>query len=321
MIPSFTYRHLPPNAGDSDWHQALPDSWDAPVANDQRLVGPANPWIPTRIALISPALRHYLQCGEECLERANGPVATISPPRVIILSRAHADVLTDWLDQHATAPKTAADIHILSTGEDDETVSRRLRRLCGSTNEDWRHGVFMEVSGLGVLIRGSAGIGKSEVALELLSRGHRLIADDAPCFTAHGEEVTGSCPDRLFGLLEVRGIGIVDIRELFGSNAIKARKYLRLIVDLYPADAGRPIGAEERLFGDRGNEPVAGQNIPVWRMPVAPGRNLAVLLETIVRQRNLERQRGGQPASPQIARLFADGEIPPRPDESPEPWS
>ena len=81
------------------------------------------------------------------------------------------------------------------------------------------------------------------------------------------------------------------------------------------------IGAEERLFGDRGNERVAGQTIPVWRLPVAPGRNLAVLLETIVRQRNLERQRGGQAASPQITRLFADGEVPPRPDERPEPWS
>ncbi|MFP4251637.1 MAG: hypothetical protein ACLFRM_03265 [Guyparkeria sp.] len=321
MTPRFTYRHLPPDAGDTDWRQALPVDWDAPVTDDQRLVGPANPWIPTRVALISPSLRHYLQCGEECLERANGPVSSIDPPRVIILSEAHADVLADWLDRHAAARNTDAEVHILSTNEDDETASRRLRRLCGSRDEDWRHGVFMEISGLGVLIRGAAGIGKSEVALELLSRGHRLVADDAPCFTAHGNEVTGSCPDRLFGLLEVRGIGIVDVGELFGSNALKVRKYLRLIVDLYPANAGRRIGANERLFGDRGNERVAGQSIPVWRLPVAPGRNLAVLLETIVRQRNLERQRGGEPTSPRIARLFADGEIPPHPGEKPEPWS
>ncbi|MFN2381227.1 MAG: hypothetical protein ABR561_01575 [Guyparkeria sp.] len=321
MIPKFTYQHLPAGAADDEWQQALPDGWDSPVADDQRLTGPANPWIPTRVALISPALRHYLQCGEDCLERANGPLAAVMPPRVIVLSQAHADVLTDWLDQHAVAHSTTAEIHILSTNEDDETVGRRLQRLCGMMDEDWRHGVFMEISGLGVLIRGAAGIGKSEVALELISRGHRLIADDAPCFTAHGDEVTGCCPDRLFGLLEVRGIGIIDIGELFGSNALKARKYLRLIVDLYPADGGRRIGADERLFGDRGNERVAGQTIPVWRLPVAPGRNLAVLLEAIVRQRNLERQRGGQPTSPRIARLFAGGEIPARPDQAPEPWS
>ncbi len=318
MNQNFPYQHLPFDAGDDDWKRALPEHWDAPVDHDQRLIGPANPWIPTRVALISPSLRHYLQCGEDCLQRANGPEAAVGSPRVIVLSEAHDEVLTDWLDQHRDTPRSAADIHVIGTSDDDETIARRLRRLCGTVDEDWRHGVFMEISGLGVLIRGAAGIGKSEVALELLSRGHRLIADDAPCFTAHGEEVTGSCPDRLFGLLEVRGIGIVDVGELFGSNALKTRKYLRLIVDLYPAQSDRRIGADERLFGDRGDEHVAGRPIPVWRLPVAPGRNLAVLLETIVRQRNLERQHGGRASSPRIARLFADGETSARPDESTE---
>lgn len=320
MIPRFSYQHLPSGADDADWQQALPTDWHAPVAGDQRLVGPANPWIPTRVALISASLRRYLPCRAACLDRANGPASAIGSPRVIVLSQAHAELALDWLDRHA-APSATADVHVLSTQEDDETIARRLSRLGGASEEDWRHGVFMEIGGLGVLIRGAAGIGKSEIALELLSRGHRLVADDAPCFTAHGEEVSGHCPDRLFGLLEVRGIGIVDIGELFGSNALKARKYLRLIVDLYPADAAGLPGADARLVGDRGNERVAGRPIPVWRLPVAPGRNLAVLLETIVRQRNLERQHGGQRASPRIARLFAGGVIPARPDETPEPRS
>jgi len=321
MTLSFTHHHLPSNANDADWQRLLPDHWQAAVASDQRLIGPANPWIPTRIALISPALRRYLQCGDDCLERANGPQSAIDH-RVIVLTEAHGQTVEGWLaDAGAREPEAGRPVTLISTPDDDETVRQRLQRVCGRHDEDWRHGVFMEISGLGVLIRGAAGIGKSEVALELITRGHRLVADDAPCFTARGEEVTGSCPDRLFGLLEVRGIGILDIRELFGSNALKARKYLRLIVDLYPADRNNRIGADERLFGDRGSERIAGLSIPVWRLPVAPGRNIAVLLEAIVRQRNLERQRGGQPASPRVARLFSDGAIPTHPDDKPEPWS
>ena len=323
MTASFTHHHLPSNASDTDWQTALPEQWDSPVASDQRRIGPANPWIPTRLALISPSLRRYLQCGEECLQQANGPwPANAAGSRAILLTEAHAQTVDEWLSRLPADGIADGPITIISTPDDNETVSQRLQRLCGAPqNEDWRHGVFMEISGLGVLIRGSAGVGKSEVALELISRGHRLVADDAPCFIARGEEVTGSCPDRLFGLLEVRGIGILDIRELFGTNALKARKYLRLIVDLYPADGERRIGPDERLFGDRGNERIAGMAIPVWRLPVAPGRNLAVLLEAIVRQRNLERQLGGQPASPRVARLFNDTESAVHPAQKPEPWS
>lgn len=293
------HQHLPASLDDADWQEALPAGWQDHPGEDVRVVGPANPWLATRIALIDPELRRApVDPGG-----INGPPPA-SNPRAVVLTECSADEAEAWIEsQRARLP---GDIALLSTPEGSDRVTRRLHRLCGRRPEDWRHGVFMEISGLGVLIRGSAGIGKSEVALELITRGHRLVADDAPCFQARGEEVTGSCPRRLFGLLEVRGIGILDIRELFGSNALKARKYLRLIVDLYPADGGRTIGPDERLFGDRGSEAVAGLSIPVWRLPVAPGRNLAVLLEAIVRQRNLERQRGGGPVSERVAGLLGD---------------
>jgi len=293
------HRHLPASREDAAWEDALPAGWQEDTGEDLRLVGPANPWIATRVALIGPELRR----GPVDPTCANGPSDTVRPSTIVLTECAH-DEAAAWIESHRD--RLSGDITLLSTPEESGRVIRRLQRLCGRRPEDWRHGVFMEVSGLGVLIRGSAGIGKSEVALELITRGHRLIADDAPCFIARGAEVTGSCPQRLFGLLEVRGIGILDIRELFGSNALKARKYLRLIVDLYPADGGRTIGPDERLFGDRGEETVAGLSIPVWRLPVAPGRNLAVLLEAIVRQRNLERQRRGQPASSRVAGLLGD---------------
>lgn len=288
------------------WQSALPRGWATHDAH-QRLIGPANPWVPTKVALIGPRLRDCLQAVPGELPTANGPLESGAGPRVIVLTQADQAQANEWLADVATSIESFPDsVRLISTPEDNEAVTCRIRRLCGEPIDDWRHGVFMEISGLGVLIRGTAGIGKSEVALELISRGHRLIADDAPCFTAHASEVTGASPDRLFGLLEVRGIGIMDIGQLFGSNALKTRKYLRLIVDLYPADGGHVIGPEERLFGDRGTEEVAGRSIPVWRLPVAPGRSLAVLLETIVRQRNLERQRGSEPTGGRLSNLLGD---------------
>ncbi len=301
MTENTPHRHVANSRNDADWQDILPSDWSENLREGERLVGPANPWIPTRIALIDPYLRESLND----LARANGPHGPDSPQRLIVLSDISNGDAERWLANHSP-DSLDSNTAVISTPEDSDSIARRLRRLCGRSPKDWRHGVFMEVSGLGVLIRGAAGIGKSEVALELITRGHRLVADDAPCFHARGNEVTGSCPERLFGLLEVRGIGILDIRELFGANALKTRKYLRLIVDLYPADSGRPIGPEQRLFGDRGTERIAGHDIPVWRLPVAPGRNLAVLLEAIVRQRNLERQRGSRPASDRVATLLGE---------------
>ncbi|KIS39644.1 HPr(Ser) kinase/phosphatase, partial [Stenotrophomonas maltophilia] len=93
------------------------------------------------------------------------------------------------------------------------------------------HGVFMEIYSIGVLITGEAGSGKSELALELLSRGHRLVADDAPEFTQIAPDVLdGTCPELLQDLLEVRGLGVLNVREMFGDTAVKKNKYLRLIV-------------------------------------------------------------------------------------------
>jgi HPr kinase/phosphorylase len=297
------HRHLAASLDDNQWAAALPVDWEAGLTGGERLAGPANPWLATRVALLDPFLRR--RPIDPLL--ANGPVSE-GTPRAIVLSECTPEQAQAWID--ARRDELPAGVTLISTPEAADRVARRLHRLAEPRTPDWRHGVFMEIAGLGVLIRGAAGIGKSEVALELITRGHRLVADDAPCFLARGEEVTGSCPEGLFGLLEVRGIGILDIHELFGSNALKARKYLRLIVDLYPADEGRSIGADERLFGDRGSEAVAGRPIPVWRLPVAPGRNIAVLLETIVRQRNLERQRRGRPISERVTGLIGETPFP-----------
>ena len=102
------------------------------------------------------------------------------------------------------------------------------------------HGVFMDVLGMGVLIRGDSGIGKSELALELISRGHRLVADDAPEFRRIAPTIIeGTCPLDMTPFLEVRGLGILNVQRLFGDSAVKKNKYLRLIINLHPTHSSR----------------------------------------------------------------------------------
>lgn len=157
------------------------------------------------------------------------------------------------------------------------------------------HGVFMEVVSIGVLITGPSGIGKSELALELISRGHRLIADDAPQFSRITPDIiNGVCPEQLKDFLEVRGLGIINIRKLYGDTAIKNNKYLRLIVRLEPMSKEQMIKLD-RLEGSYRTREILGVDIPEITLPVAPGRNLAILLECAARNHGL--RMGGYNAS------------------------
>jgi HPr kinase/phosphorylase len=143
------------------------------------------------------------------------------------------------------------------------------------------HGVFMEVMGTGVLITGPSSIGKSELALELLTRGHRLIADDAPEFVQLAPDiVNGTCPEMLRDFLEVRGLGILNVRAMYGASSIKQNRNLRLIIVLQEMEDAIKM---DRLHGSRRNRSILGVDIPEITLPVGPGRNLAVLLETAVR--------------------------------------
>ncbi len=140
-----------------------------------------------------------------------------------------------------------------------------------------RHGVLMEVYGEGILLTGESGMGKSEAAVELVKRGHRLIADDAvEIRRISGNTLIGTAPAVVRNYVEMRGIGIINVAKLFGMGAVKAENQIDLVVDIVPWNNTQVydrIGMEQQLTQ------LLGVNVPIYTIPITPGRNLAVILE------------------------------------------
>jgi HPr kinase/phosphorylase len=167
-----------------------------------------------------------------------------------------------------------------------EQLAHYLAKALAETVE--RHGVFIDVLGLGVLITGESGVGKSELALELISRGHGLVADDVvEVSRIAAGTLEGRCPPMLKDFLEVRGLGLLNIRTIFGETAVRRKLKLRLIAHLErPQPGGRDPG--ERLPLIEQTEEILGVNVRRVSIPVAAGRNLAVLVEAAVRNEILK---------------------------------
>jgi len=163
-----------------------------------------------------------------------------------------------------------------------EKLARYLAKALAESTE--RHGVFMDVLGMGVLITGDSGVGKSELGLELISRGHGLVADDVVEISRlAADTLEGRCPPVLKDFIEVRGLGLLDVRTIFGETAVRPKMKLKLIAHLdKPAVAhGRDVA--ERLPLAEQSEDILGVTVRKVVIPVAAGRNLAVLLEAAVR--------------------------------------
>jgi HPr kinase/phosphorylase len=152
-----------------------------------------------------------------------------------------------------------------------------------------RHGVLLDILGLGVFLIGESGIGKSECALDLVVRGHRLVADDTVEVRCREQSVLiGSCPELTRHHVEIRGLGLVNVTDLFGVSATRSSKRIELVVQLERWESGREY---DRLGIDTETIELMGVRVPSVRMPVAPGRNLAMLVEVAARNQLL-RSRG-----------------------------
>ena len=162
------------------------------------------------------------------------------------------------------------------------------------------HGVLMDILGLGVLVVGESGIGKSECALDLVVRGHRLVADDAVELRCRAQSfVIGTCPELTRHHMEIRGLGLINVQDLFGVASTRTSKRVELVVQLERWEPGREY---DRLGIDDAFYDTLGIRIPMIRMPVAPGRNVAILVEVAARNQLL-RSRGHHAARRLVDRL------------------
>jgi HPr kinase/phosphorylase len=150
------------------------------------------------------------------------------------------------------------------------------------------HSVLMDVFGLGVLVTGESGIGKSECALDLVDRGHRLVADDVVEIKRMADSLVGASPSLTRHHMELRGLGVINIKHLYGVSSLRASKRIELVIEMERWDTGRDY---ERLGLRRERFMVLGVEVPLIRLPVAPGRNSAILVEVAARNQLL-RERG-----------------------------
>ena len=170
-------------------------------------------------------------------------------------------------------------VPLLSSAESTSVCMAQLISYLGVELADriTRHGVLVDVAGEGVLITGESGVGKSETAVELIKRGHRLIADDAVEIRRVSEKtLVGSAPDNIRHFIEIRGVGIINARETFGTGAVKATQKIDMVIHLEPLD---PDKVYDRLGLDYEYIDIMGLKVPTCVVPVKPGRNLAIIIE------------------------------------------
>lgn len=252
-------------------------------AGGTTLVGHLNLIHPNRVQVLGKTETHYLQKLPEASRRDFLNQLFDGTSDLIVVGNNES--IPDDIKQRSEASATPLLISRQPTPQLVNYLQYYLTNLFAK--KITLHGVFMEVFSVGLLIIGDPSVGKSELALELLARGHRLVADDAPTFARTAPDIlNGRCPDVLRDFLEVRGLGVLNIRAIFGDSAIKQARNLRLILKLVPMTEEQ-MHSIDRLHGARTTQTILGVEIPEITLPVAPGRNLAVLAEAAARNHTL----------------------------------
>lgn len=228
---------------------------------------------PTRIQILGNAELGYLSTLEESERRSRVHTLFASQPPAVVITRSLEvlDEITEFATQYS--------VPVLRTAEN---TSSMMSALISTLSVDLapritRHGVLVEVYGEGILIMGDSGVGKSETAIELVKRGHRLIADDAVELRRVSDRtIFGTAPENIRHFIELRGVGIINVARVFGSGAVKMSEKIDLVVHLEPWN-------KEKNYSRTGLETettdILGLAIPSTVIPVMPGRNLAVILE------------------------------------------
>lgn len=247
------------------------------------LVGYLNYIHPYRLQVLGEREIAYLTnaTSQDCLRRI-ARIVTLEPPVLVLADGQEApDELISMCER--------SHIPLFSTKEQSAFVIDVLRAYLSKHFADriTMHGVFMDILGMGVLITGESGLGKSELGLELVTRGNGLVADDAvDLYRINQTTIEGKCPDLLQNLLEVRGIGLLDVRAIFGETAVRRKMRLKLIVHLVRRET------MEREYERLPAEPLTQDvlSVPVRKVviQVVAGRNIAVLVEAAVRNTILQ---------------------------------
>ena len=196
-------------------------------------------------------------------------------------------------------------IAVLSTHEQTSSFTSALIALLNVelAPRITRHGVLVEVYGEGILLLGDSGVGKSETAIELVKRGHRLIADDAvEIRRVSSKTLVGSSPENIRHFLELRGVGIINVRRLFGMGAVKMTEKIDVVVQLEPWDQKKVY---DRMGVDSETTDILGLNVPLLTIPVKPGRNLAIIIE-VAAMNNRQKKMGYNAAQELLSSLGVD---------------
>ena len=243
-----------------------------------KLFGFLNPLRETPICIVTENELEWLFSQSE---QSLGVSPVFDPERVTILlfcdnCRPNPAVISVCLKHNIALVRTP-----LSSSDVLDYLQSHLPRVIAVRGI--QHGVFLAVMNVGVLVTGASGVGKSEVAMDLVQRGHQLIADDAvEVFRGEQGGLIGECPDSLKGYIEIRGLGIINILKMFGPSAVLDSGRLQLVIDLIDS-TNSEIRKVNRLAPSLKDWEILGVKVPCLTMLVAPGRNLSVLVEAAVR--------------------------------------
>ena len=250
-----------------------------------QLAGFYDHYEPTRIQLIGKVEKLYLaSIPTEERDKRLEDFFRSKPVGVVFTTSLEIESITEELAQKYSVPLLRTQV---STSDFMAALFSYLNVQLGPRIT--RHGVLVEVYGEGILLLGDSGVGKSETAIELIKRGHRLIADDAvEIKRVSATTLVGRAPDIIRHYVELRGIGIVDVRRLFGMGSVKDSEKIDLVINLEPWKEGKMY---DRLGLDEQNTDILGISVPSIVIPVSPGRNLSVVIE-VAAMNNRQKKMG-----------------------------